>query len=56
MSAPDLESGRWGDAFGDGDMAASAGDRIDPPRAHHQVPRRILQEHPLTDETAKQHQ
>lgn len=27
-----------------------------PPRAHRQVPRRILQEHPLTNETAKQHQ
>ena len=55
-SASNLESGRWGDVFGDGDMAAAAGDRIDPPRAHRQVPRRILQEHPLTNETAKQHQ
>ena len=51
-----LEPGRWGDVFGDGDVAAAAIDRIDPPRAHRQVPRRILQEHPLTGETAKQHQ
>lgn len=51
-----LEFSRWGDVFGDGDMAAAAGDRIDPPRAHRQVPRRILQEHPLTNEITKQHQ
>ena len=28
LSASNLESGRWGDVFGDGDMAAAAGDRI----------------------------
>ncbi len=28
VSASNLESGRWGDVFGDGDMAAAAGDRI----------------------------
>lgn len=28
MSASNLESGRWGDVFGDGDMAAAVIDRI----------------------------
>ena len=28
ISASNLESGRWGDVFGDGDMAAAAIDRI----------------------------
>ena len=45
-----LEFGRWGDVFGDGDMAAAVIDRIDPPRTHHPVPRRILPKHPLTHE------
>ena len=43
-------SGRWGDVFGDGDMAAAVIDRIDPPRTHHPIPRRILPKHPLTHE------
>ena len=45
-----LEFGRWGDVFGDGDMAAAVIDRIDPPRTHHPIPRRILPKHPLTHE------
>lgn len=45
-----LEFGRWGDVFGDGDMAAAVIDRIAPPRQDHQIPRRILPEHPLTHE------
>ena len=45
-----LEFSRWGDVFGDGDMAAAVNRPHRPPRQDRPLPRRILQEHPLPHE------
>lgn len=45
VSASNLEFSRWGDVFGDGDMAAALNRPHRPPRQDHQIPRRIPPQH-----------